>query len=147
MPLKHLVDVNGVTRVVDSPDIASDHRLIRGVSPQHLSPNGKGGQKLSSMLYNAASGLDSGMSTDSEPLVIEAGLDPLEHVQSRSEWIGAVVLTAGELRARGLVVGYDPEAGNPFHCQGWGDPTKGQKRSLAKTATWLVQIPNTDLHD
>ncbi len=79
------------------------------------------------------------MSVDLQKLIEEAGLDPKTYVLS-PPWIGAVRFTAGGLRTEGLIVGYDPEANNPYHGQVWGNFSKQIQKRLAAIAAEFVPM-------
>jgi hypothetical protein len=95
------------------------------------------------------------MSVDIEQLILAAGIDPRTFV-TNPVFTASVSFTASDIRALGLLVGYEPLAGtdvlaaNPYHGEVWDNTprksfTDAQKRGLAEYATWYVQLPDTDL--
>lgn len=91
------------------------------------------------MAFKPSTGEREGMSVGLQKLIEEAGLDPKAYILS-PPWIGAVRFTAGGLRAEGLLVGYDPDADNPYHGQVWGTFSKQTQKRLAALAAEFVTI-------
>jgi hypothetical protein len=124
----------------DHGGILPDDGVIRRVSPHHFVYDAKiQGKRLSSMAFKPSTGERGGMSVDLQRLIEEAGLNPKTYIMS-PPWIGAVRFTAGELRAEGLKVGYDPVADNPYHGQVWGTFSKQTQKRLAALASEFVPI-------
>lgn len=87
---------------------------------------------------------DGGMSVDLEPSIVEAGIDPRQHVTS-PKWIASVRFTVDQLRSLDLQVGFDPLDDNPHHGQAWGSFPGGKRKKLAAAAVWFVPIEGVDL--
>lgn len=133
-------DSQGEVLPHDHPGILPDDGVIRRVSPQHWVYDAKiQGKRLSSITFKPSTGPREGMSVDLQKLIEEAGLNPKTYIMS-PPWIGAVRFTAGSLRGEGLMVGYDPDAGNPYHGQVWGTFTRKTPERLAALATEFVPI-------
>lgn len=133
-------DIRGEVLPHDHAGILPDDGVIRRISPHHLIYDAKiQGKRPSSMAFKPSTGERGGMSVDLQNLIGEAGLDPKTYVMS-PPWIGAVCFTAGQLRAEGLTVGYDPVADNPYHGQVWGTFSKQVQKRLAALAAEFVPI-------
>lgn len=146
-------DQDGVVKPHDHPDIADADGVIRRVSEQWVVPGRDGRLRLSSMAFKASSGPKAGMSVDLLALIVAAGIDPVIYVTT-PRWIGSVVFSAGDLRAEGFSVGFDPieeeppdQPGNPFHGEVWGVFSKAKQRRLAQIACWYVAIPDVSIAD
>jgi hypothetical protein len=130
-------DANGKVLPHDHPEISNDDGVIRRVAPNQWVYDPKVlGRRVSTAVFRASTGPNSGMSVDLQKLIEEAGLNAKEFVAT-PRWNGAVRFTASELRGEGLLVGYDPIQGeNEYHGEVWGNFTRSvQKRlvSMAKT--------------
>lgn len=129
----------------DHQEIADNDRVLRRVSTELTVFDPKiGGRRLSSMAFRKSSGPRGGMSVDLECLIVEAGHDVRQWVTS-PRWAGSVVFRVGDLRAERLQVGFDPLPDNPYHGEVWGEFTKAQQRTLARSCAWFVPIPDVSL--
>lgn len=95
------------------------------------------------------------MSVDVEALILAAGQHPQTYVTT-PVYTGSVALSAGDVRALDLWVGYEPienvpnVPGNPHHGEVWATTERknfsdGQKTGLAKAAHWYVEVPDVDI--
>jgi hypothetical protein len=140
-------DANGNVIPHDHAEILANDGLIRRISPQWVvsdvkSPTGK---RLSSEAFAMSSPeRGGGMSVDHERTIIEAGYDVADHVTS-PPWIGSIRVTATQLRAYNLQVGYSPLKSNLFHCEAWGSLSKKQSKTLRLASTWIVEISGCSL--
>ena len=122
----------------DHPGIDPNDGILRRVTPYHYVPDPKtGGQRLSTMAFQASTGDGGGMSVDLQRLIEEAGLDAKVYVVS-PPYIGAVRFTCGALRSEGFNVGYDPEPENLYHGEVWGVFSKAKQRRLVDLAATFV---------
>lgn len=136
----------------DEREIEGKDFIIRRVNPeQHVVPDEDTGRlRTSSKLFSPSSGPNGGMSVDLPRLIENNGIDPREYVTT-PVFTGSVCFTAGIVRNTGLRVGYDPIADNPYHGEVWGPverPNKfsrSQKRALANSAVWFVELPGVDI--
>lgn len=141
----------------DEAGIAGEDTIIRRINPIHHIVWDENRQKhrISPKAYNKSSGPKEGMSVDIERLIVGAGVNPQEYVTT-PVFTGSVALRAGDVRALGLWVGYDPIEGvhyvpdNPYHGEVWSPTerknfTDSQKSALAHLAQWYVPLPNVDL--
>jgi hypothetical protein len=96
------------------------------------------------------------MSVDIENLILSAGLDP-RVVVTTPTFTGSVVFKASQVRSLGLLIGYEPIEGdaqvspNPFHGEVWDNTPKksfsdAQRKGLAGSASWYVELPDTDIN-
>lgn len=132
-----ILDVDGVIRRVSEQQVVFDAKL--------------GGKRLSTKAFKPSSGPDDGLSVDLQRLIEEAGLDAREYVTS-PRWIGSIRFVAGELRAEGFRVGFDPITGsgeyvNPFHGEVWGAFTRAQITRLSRICEWFVELDDVALHE
>lgn len=140
-------DAHGAVLPHDHPEILADDGLIRRISPQWVVPDVKSptGKRLSSESFAMSSAeRGGGMSVDHERSITEAGQDVAAHV-TVPPWIGAIRVTAEQLRTFGLQVGYSPLENNPFHCEAWGALSKKQSKTLRLSSTWVVAIDGCSL--
>jgi hypothetical protein len=101
-------------------------------------------RRVSSIAFRPSSGANGGMSVGLESLILKVGLDPKIFVTT-PHWSGSVRFTAGELRAEGFRVGYDPSAENRYHGEVWGEFSKAKQHRLMELASWFVPIPGASL--
>jgi hypothetical protein len=142
-------DKNGFATPHDHHEILDHHRLIRGISHEHVYRDANGRPvRLSSAAFDLSSAeVDpyKGLSVDLEELMLAAGLDPAEQAATRN-FAGSVALKVSSFRSRNFLVGYDPLPENPFHGGVWEDATRkskmtrGTRKALLREASWLVQI-------
>lgn len=144
-------DENGSVKPHDHVEIANDDGVIRRIPLHWVVPGKDGHRRLSSMAFKASSGENAGMSIDLEALIVEAGHDPRVYVTT-PKWAGSIRFTAGNLRAEGFMVGYDPlneeppdQPANPYHGEVWGSFSKSKQRRLAEIAAWYVELPEVSL--
>ena len=127
-------------------EIADDNELIRGITEEQvIYDERRKCRRVSSAAIDTSSEPNGGMSMDLRRLVEAAGISPEEHIEGR--WVGALLLTAGMLRAEGLRVGHDPLPTNPYHCQAWGKITKGMQRKILRSARWYVPVGGVNISD
>ncbi|WIY54118.1 hypothetical protein O9Z70_06250 [Devosia sp. YIM 151766] len=137
------VDDNGNVVPHDHDGIVDQDRLIRRVSPQHVVSTASG-RRLSTMAFQAAS-QNGGLSVDLETQLLEDGEDPVTYV-AKPPFIGSVVFPAGDVRALGFKVGFNPLPPDlPHHGEIWGVQTKSQKRALQQRATWHRPLADVSL--
>ncbi|GAK33273.1 hypothetical protein AQ1_01160 [alpha proteobacterium Q-1] len=91
------------------------------------------------------------MSVDIEAQIIEDGHNPQKYVTT-PVFTGSVAFCAGEARALGLWVGYDPLPDNPYHGEVWNSDRdrpnrfrRGQERGLHNAATWYVRLEGIEI--
>lgn len=142
MPLKLPPHDNDGVIPHDHEGILPGDGIIRRISLEHIVFDPKiQGERLSSAAFNPSSGLNGGMSIDLQQQIEEAGLDARIFVTTPI-WPGSVLFKAGQLRAEGFLVGYDPVTGNPYHGQVWGNFTRAKVNKLRCLCVWFVQIKN-----
>ena len=146
-------DENGAVEPHDHPGILDADGVIRRVQQQWVVKDKDGNRRLSSMALKASSGENGGMSVDLEALIVRAGLDPKLYV-TNPRWTGSIRFTAGDLRAHGFKVGFDPleekppsQPANPYHGEVWGAFSKEKQRKLLALATWYVTLPGVMLSE
>lgn len=129
----------------DDPNIQDDDVIIRRINPIHqtIYDSNIGATRISSAAYSPSSGVDGGMSVDHERVILACGHDPVAYVTNPT-YICSVWFSAGEVRALGLRIGYEPLPDNSAHGEVW--PTDGatgfskkQKKGLASSARWYRQ--------
>lgn len=130
------LDENGNIEPHDHDGIADGDTIIRKISHHFVVDDKNGGKRLSSMAFKAS---NNEMSVDIESLMLEDGINPQEFVTT-PVWIGSISLMAGAFRSAGLMVGYEPVEGNPYHGEVWGKVTSSKSKTLAKAANWYVPI-------
>jgi len=135
----------------DEDDLIDVDILIRRVNPkQHVVFDENTGKKrTSSKLFSPSSGPNDGMSVDIQKLIENDGVNVQDFV-STPTFTGSVFFDVNSARNAGLMVGYDPIVGNPYHGEVWGSSkpnrfTKSQKRALINSSAWLVEIPGVDI--
>jgi hypothetical protein len=146
-------DQNGLATPHDHAEILDAHRVIRGVSDEFVVTTENGQSRLSSAVLDPST-IDvdpyCGLSVDLEQLMIEDGLDPVQHLTAR-KFLGSIVFTVSSFRSRNFFAGYDPLAENPYHGGVWQDAargsklTRGTKKALLREAAWLVPIANVPI--
>lgn len=140
-------DANGHVIPHDHAEILPDDGLIRRIPSQWVIPDVKSptGKRLSSEAFQMSSpDRGGGMSVDHERSIIEAGYDVVEYVTS-PRWTGSIRVTAAQLRAYNLLVGFSPLEDNPFHSEAWGHLSKSQSKALRRMSTWIVEIDGCSL--
>jgi hypothetical protein len=73
------------------------------------------------------------MSVDLQQSIEAAGLNARDYVTT-PKWMGSLRFDAGDLRAEGFMVGFDPLPYNPHHGEVWG---KFSKHSSGELSQWL----------
>lgn len=131
-------NAQGTVDPYDHAEILADHRVIRRIHEKLIDRRGPR-PRLSSMAYKASSEPNGGMSIDLEQSIISAGLVPKTHVTS-PHWIGSVVFRAGDIRALGFRIGFEPLAENQHHGEVWGTFSRPNQRALSRACTWFVEI-------
>lgn len=130
----------------DHPEILDSDRLIRRISKEHLTNDGNGGFRISSMAIEGSSE-NGGMSVDIEKLILQDNKNPVD-VVTTPRWTGSILLKVQGLRALDLKVGYNPITSppeNPYHGEVWGNFTKSKKKQILRSAVWLVPIENAQI--
>lgn len=123
----------------DHQEIAGECGIIRRISEHFVVEGDLGQKRISSMAFRPSSGPNGGMSIDIESSIVEAGVDPREHVTS-PRWIGSIRFTAQALRNEQFQVGFDPLEENAHHGQVWGAFSKPQQKRLREICDWFVVI-------
>lgn len=129
----------------DHEGILQDDGIIRRIPEQHLVVDDKSGRRrISSMAFKPSSGQNGGLSVDLQRQIEEAGLDAKDFVTT-PRWLGSVRFLAGQLRAEGLMVGFDPTELNPYHGEVWGSSPKSKQRRLLFLCEWFVPIDGVSI--
>lgn len=139
-------DKNGEVLPHNHSQVADQDRVIRRISDQFIAPDEKSpsGKRISSMAFQPSTDGSKGMSVDLEAFMIADQIDPRRFVTT-PRFMGSVFFSTGTLRGDGLLVGYEPIDGNPYHGGVWGSFTKGKQRKLLKSSQWYVKIDGVDL--
>ena len=97
------LDGNNLVVSHDHAEILNTDDVIRRISRQHVVPDPKvlKGNKVSTMAFQASTGINGGMSIDLKTRLEVDGLDVVAHVTS-PEWIGSVEIGVKFLRGLGL---------------------------------------------
>jgi hypothetical protein len=138
-------DDDGNPKPHDHPNFDEQRRIIRRVMDKgvHIVPARDGvGRRISSAIFkNRNPTPHNYVSCDSEYCIIQQGLQPADYVAS-SEWCGAIILTAENVRSVAreedeLAIGMWPEPEN--HCHGaiWGKINSRQAHQLLSMCEWL----------
>ena len=77
------------------------------------------------------------MSVDIESWILADGLPQLHHVSAAE---GARRIRVGDLRAEGMMVGWDPDSGHPHHGSVWHMPTSRSGRRKIHAMTSLLKL-------
>lgn len=126
----------------DHEGILPSDGIIRRISREHVVDDPKiQGKRLSSAAFRNSTGLNGGMSIDLQQQIEEAGLDPRTFVMTPT-WLGSILFKAGQIRAEGFLIGYDPKTDNPYHGQVWGNFSNAKIKKLRCLCEWFVQIEN-----
>lgn len=142
MPLQLPPHSNNGVIPHDHEGILSCDGIIRRISLEHVVFDPKiSGKRLSSRAFSPSSEPNGGMSIDLQQQIEEAGIVARTFVTTPT-WTGSILFKAGQLRAEGFWVGYDPETDNPYHGQVWGNFTKAKVRKLRCLCEWFVLIEN-----
>lgn len=142
MPLKLPPHDNDGVIPHDHEGILPSDGIIRRISLEHVVFDPKiSGKRLSSCAFSPSSEPNGGMSIDLQQQIEEAGIVARTFVTTPT-WTGSILFKAGQLRAEGFLVGYDPETDNPYHGQVWGNFTKAKVRKLRCLCVWFVLIEN-----
>ncbi|MBB4257304.1 hypothetical protein [Bradyrhizobium sp. CIR3A] len=72
------------------------------------------------------------MSVDIIRWMAEEGLDECYYLADEN--VGATKIRVGDLRAMGLMVGWDPDAGHKHHGAVWGIKDQKRRRRISKAA-------------
>lgn len=136
----------------DDPDIQPGDTIIRRINPEYQTvyDGNTGVRRISSVAYSPSSGTGGGMSVDIEKRIVNAGYDPVSYVTNPT-YTGSVWFTAEQIRLAGLRIGYEPLPDNIAHGEVWPPTgsnsfTKGQKRTLARSARWFHRIDGVELY-
>lgn len=92
------------------------------------------------------------MSIDIQKLIIEAGVNPEQHVTT-PRWTGSIIIPVNPIRAANCLVGYDPlpemppEPANPYHGGIWGNFNKATQRAIRKASSWFVPISDVTIEE
>lgn len=136
------LDHNGVVEPHDHEEILNDDDIVRRISAHHLVVDSGGVRRISSMAFKPSTGPKGGMSIDIKKSIEMAGLNPVQFVTT-PVWIGSVIFKAGVPRAHGLLVGFEPIAGNDHHGEVWGKFRSGTGKAIQRASQWFVAIPDT----
>ncbi len=129
----------------DHEGIQPTDGIIRRIPEQLIVTDDKiGGRRISSMAFKCSSGPNGGMSVDLQQQIEDAGFDAKTYVTT-PHWIGSVRFQAGQLRAEGFRVGFDPIDTNPYHGEVWGKFSKGKQNRLRQLCEWFVQIDGVSI--
>lgn len=141
----------------DEERILAEDAIIRRINPeQHVIwDENRQRRRIASKAFNKSSGSKAGMSVDIEGLIVEAEQLPKTYVTT-PVFTGSVAMSAGDIRALELWIGYEPIANvpnvqdNPFHGEVWATTERrsfsdGQKLGLARSARWYVELPDVDI--
>lgn len=135
------IDINGRFLPHDDPDIRDDDIILRRVPPGKPALDHENKPRLSSGLFSPSSIPNHGISFDLDRSRQNAGLKPLDDLDSV---FGLVYLVVGFVRSAGLVVGSSPTPTNPHHVEVWGKGgakiTKSQKNKLRDNAG-IIKLP------
>lgn len=135
MPLQK--DGDGDTIPFDDETVVADDCLLRRINPDHHLTLKEGRYRASSSAFSESSsseGKFGGMSVQLERLA------PNAVAQLPPDW-GLVRIKVSALRARGCLVGIDPEPHDPSHTNVWGGPNgrPGKKVPVQETDyEWVV---------
>ena len=131
MPAPPLRDQDGKIIPHDHPDIFDDDYVLRHIVPPHdLHPDeARNVVRVSSGAYSESS--DGGMSVDILRWMAGDHLDECYYLDD--ERMGATKVRVGDLRALGLLVGWDPDNGHPHHGAVWGIK-QAHRRKIARGA-------------
>jgi hypothetical protein len=140
-------DANGHVAPHDHPELTSEGRLIRRISPLQVVDSPKGRRLSSAVLEPSTTDRDPycGLSVDLEQLLLADNVDAIEHVK-RGEALGAIALTVSCFRDRHFLVGFDPQPNNDYHGNVWQRPalnaklTRGMRNALLREAEWFITI-------
>ena len=141
----------------DEAQIGPADTIIRRINPdQHVIwDENRQRNRIASKAFNKSSGLKAGMSVDIEARITAAGKHPQTYVTT-PVFTGSVAFSAGEVRALGLWIGYEPiidvpnTPDNPYHGEVWATTdkksfTERQKTGLATAAQWYVELLEVDI--
>jgi hypothetical protein len=123
----------------DHPGILNEHELIRGVPELHYVPDGKGGRKLSSALFEADAANDEGISFNLKTHLEADQIDPVNFTHQRGNFVAVAIVPVNTVRAANMQVGYDPEPDNAYHAQAWGLAPKGKRRQIASASNVILK--------
>lgn len=136
----------------DHEDIGDDWIVIRRIHTSWLKEATDGHIGVSTASFAESSEPPGGMSIDILNLIEDAGIDPKAYVIGLPNHPYAVSFRVGDLRAKGLRVGFDPLKerppfpANPFHGEVWGiGNSRGPKNELRKIAGWFVEPQDDQL--
>ncbi|WP_368507902.1 hypothetical protein [Bradyrhizobium lupini] len=132
MPAPPFRDQHGTILPHDHPEILDADYVLRHIVPPHdLHPDpAKGTVRVSSGAYSESS--DGGMSVDIIRWMAADGLDACDYLAE--DGMGATKIRVGDLRALGLMVGWDPDTGHEHHGAVWGIKDQKQRRRISKLA-------------
>ncbi len=148
MPLdRPPVDGDGVTLPHDHAGLDPSDIVIRLVPRQWRVAGAQPGVwRLSSEAFQNSSDKYRGCSVLIAKLAAEAGIS-IEKIVASRNMLGAISVTVGQIRGRGLKVGFDPLEDDPFHGQIWEKITRGTANTLLSSAAWSVPIADTVITD
>jgi hypothetical protein len=143
-------DKEGKTIPHDHAEILDKDFVIRRISERQISTDElTGKRRISSLAFKPSAGSNASMSVDIEKLIIDAKLDPHTFVSS-PRWIGSIRINVGDIRSTKCMVGFDPieppdPNPNPYHGGVWGNFSKSTQKTLRKSSSWYVEIPNVSI--
>ncbi|MEZ5537661.1 MAG: hypothetical protein R3F02_18835 [Thiolinea sp.] len=134
----------------DEDRIKPEDLIIRRVNPNYhiVWDENRQCNRISSKLISPSSTGSKGMSVDIEALIVAADIDP-KHFVTTPVYTGSVAFPARVVRDLGLMVGYEPIPGNPYHGEVWSSPcgkfSRRQKKGLCSSSKWYVKLAGVDL--
>ncbi len=115
-------------------NIGPDTKVWRRIPPHHF-PKKPRQDRPDSAAFDDDS-LDEPMSV----VIARSGRDPYDILRGH-DGFGVVALTVAELEAAGQELRADPLPEEPDHALVVGNKSKGQRRRMASSATWVVRPP------
>lgn len=130
----------------DHTGIVNDDHVIRRINKEWIidDPKVPGGKRITSVALEPSSGPNGGLSIDLKRQIEEAGYDAKQWV-STPKFTGSIILRTGDLRSENFMVGYDPQDGNPYHGEVWGQFSRGRKKKVMSMSSWFVPIEGVAL--
>jgi hypothetical protein len=130
MPSDPQRDAQGKIVPHDHPEITDDSFIVRHINPREVHEG-----CVSSGAYTESK--EGGMSVDIETWILTDGLPQLHYVSAAE---GARRIRVGDLRAEGMMVGWDPDGGHPHHGAVWHVPTSRSGRRKIHRMTTLLKL-------
>jgi hypothetical protein len=125
MPAAPPRDLNGNIEPHDHADILDNDYVLRHITPRDLHYDAaKSVTRVASGAYSESS--EGGMSVDILRWMAQDGLDECFYLAD--ETVGAAKILVRDLRALGLLVGWDPDSGHCHHGAVWGVRQKVRRK-------------------